>query len=83
MKAVADGGGTNASAVVRGAGIAGLSLGTGEDGFHISLGYDSRRRISIYDDAIVSLEWPRVSWPSDDFFSVRIGTNTPSLFYNP
>jgi len=68
---------SNAIATVTGVQTYGVSLGLGRDNWHLTTGWEDRRKIAVGTDASVGFEWPERTWPSGDFFRVRITTNIP------
>ncbi len=61
------------AAVATGNEIAGVRLDAGGQDFGVSLGYESRRRLTVNRTAEGSI----IAWPTADFFNFRVGTNLP------
>ena len=59
-------------AVVTGTETIGLSIGAGQQDYHIGAGWDYRRQILVSSNAMLRLEWP-----DGDFYNVRLGTTPP------
>jgi hypothetical protein len=57
---------------VNGTETIGLTIGAGQEDYHVGVGWNYSRRILVGNNASVTLEWPTA-----DFFNVRVGTNPP------
>lgn len=65
--------------IVNGTQLFGLHIGAGQEEYYLGAGWDNRRKITVADNASVSLEWPNSS-----FFNVRVGSEPPFLTnYSP
>ncbi len=63
----------NLKATVRGTALSGLSIGVGDQGTSLTLGWEKRQLVEITDkNAAVRLEWPR-----GDLLNLRIGSEWP------
>lgn len=63
--------------IVRRATLTGIAISTGQDSFGISIGYDRKEHILIYDEnTAISIQRP----PSNDFFYFKIGIAPPEAF---
>ena len=61
------------AAVLKGTTVAGVAVGTDEDGFGVTAGWENRRRLYM-NPTNASI---RFEWPDGDLFNVRIGSLPP------
>jgi hypothetical protein len=60
-------------ATVRGTALTGISMGIGDQGNHLTIGWEKRQLVEIVDkDAVIRLQWPR-----GDLLNLRIGSEWP------
>ncbi len=52
----------------------GIGVGAGKEDYYLVGGYNKRGSLSVYDDTVLSLQWPTNEL---DLFRVRVGTNFP------
>lgn len=63
-------------AVVHGTEVVGLAAGALKQHGYLSVGFQRRQRLDILgEDTAIRLEWP-----DSDFFSVRVGSEFPTVF---
>ncbi len=63
-------------ALVRGTETIGLGLGSIDGQGYLTLGWQRRQRLDILKENTAV----RLEWPDGDFFSVRVGSEFPTLF---
>ena len=60
-------------ALIRGTDVAGVTIGSSNEGGYFVVGWEKRQRIEIIDpNTAVRLEWPK-----GDLFNVRVGSEWP------
>lgn len=77
MKAAAPNEGLKA--LVRGTETMGVGLGSIDGQGYLTLGWQRRQRLDILDENTAI----RLEWPDSDFFSVRVGSEFPTIFSAP